>query len=69
MNTIQTEMIFVNTLNANERFILAGSDTIYVCDSRRNGGGMTTVIYRVEGTSVRWEFTKPGMSTVYMIKD
>lgn len=69
MNTINTEMVFLNTLNANERFVLAGSDTIYVCDSRRNGGGLTTIIYRVEGDTVRWEFTKPGMTTVYLVTE
>ena len=70
MNTIKTDMVFLNTLNAGERFVLRGESTVYVCESRRNGGGMTTIVYRVEGADFGpWTFTKPGMTTIYLVSE
>lgn len=60
---------YVKHLNANERFVLPGLNTVYVCESRRTMGNMTAVTYRVEGDKVRSEFAKVNLSTVYIIED
>lgn len=60
----KTQRIFINTLNANDRFTLPGTQTVYVCESRRSEGGLTTVNYRIEGTDERVTYTRPGLSTV-----
>lgn len=41
-----TESIFVNTLNANDHFLLPGSNEILVCVARATGHSVTHVWYR-----------------------
>lgn len=62
-----TQRIFINTLNANDRFMFPGSDTMMVCERRFSEGGYTTVTYRAEGDVHSFAYTRPGLSTVDLV--
>lgn len=62
-----TQRIFINTLNANDRFYFPGSDTLMVCEGRISEGGYTTVTYRAEGDSHSFGYTRPGLTTVDLV--
>lgn len=65
----QSTTIFVKNLNANDRFVLPGQHTVYVCESRHNGESGTLVTYRLPGETGAHEFFTRQMSTVYLIED
>lgn len=60
-----TETIFVRDLNANDLFIVPGTNTVYVCESRHTLGAKTRVVYR--RSDFRGEFVKPNLSTIYLL--
>lgn len=65
----QSVTVFVKDLNANDRFVVPGHDTIYVVESRQNSQNVTRVVYRVPGTDSVNVFTKPSLSTAYLLTD
>jgi hypothetical protein len=60
-----TESIFVRDLNANDLFVVPGTNTVYLCESRQTMGANTRVVYRC--SDFRGEFVKPSLSTIYLL--
>lgn len=66
---MNTERIYINTLNANDEFFFPGERTRMVCESRRSEAGRTSVAYRIAGTNERFTYVRPGLSTVDLMVD
>lgn len=65
----ESTTLYVRDLNANDRFVVPGQSTIYVCSSRYTSESRTSVTYRVLGddTGFVGEFIKPNLATVYVL--
>lgn len=61
---MNTQRIYINSLNANDVFTFPGSSTLMVCESRKSEGGKTMVTYRESGTNVRSTFVRAGLTVV-----
>jgi hypothetical protein len=67
-NTVtRTARVNVKDLNANDRFMLPGGDTIMVCTFRRTIGSQTRVEYKIPGSPVESMFTRVNLSSIDLV--
>lgn len=66
---MNSNRVYINTINAKDEFTLPGEHTHYICERRHTEGNMTSVVARIkgEGHLPHFEFIRWSLSTVDLI--